>query len=83
MPGASAGAGRGALLAKLSVFASATDFGLILPLPATLWGALWPSLGAPLGILVAPGVGLGIPEGALGGPLGRLRALLARRFGTL
>ena len=80
---ASAGADRGALFTKLTFFASAIDFGLTLPLQTTLQGPLWPSLGAPLGILVAPGVGLGIPEGALGGPLGRLKALLARRFGTL
>ena len=80
---ASAGAGRGALLTKLAFFASATDFLSIWSLLATLRGPLWPSLGAPLGILVAPGVGLGIPKGALGGAFGRLRALLARRFGTL
>ena len=83
MPGASAGAVRGALLAKLTLFPSATDFGLILRLPATLWGALQRSLGASLEILVAPGVALGIPRALLVEPWWTLRALLATRFAAL
>jgi hypothetical protein len=87
---ASAGAGRGALLTKLTFFASVSSLGSILPVTSPLWGAHWPSLGALWGSLRTPGAPLGVsraPSGALGvslaarqgvswGALGRSWALL-------
>ena len=66
VPGTSAGPSRGALFANLTFFASEADLGSILPLPRSLWRALWPPLGALWAVLVALGTPLWAPKGVLG-----------------
>ena len=63
--GASAGTCRGALLAKLTFFASATALSLILISLEPFLEPLWPSQDALCGALVAPGAPLRVPKGAL------------------
>ena len=83
MSGASAGASREALSSNLAFFIFASASGLILRLPDHLLEALWPSLGALWGPLVAPGAPLWGPR-ALSGPLrAPLWALLGALWGAL
>ena len=59
---ASAGAGRGALLTKSTFSASATGSESILSLPRRSLGALWPSLSALWGEIVASEAPLRVPR---------------------
>ena len=70
---ASAGPSRGALLPKSTFFASVTDFCSILPVPRSLRVAFGLPLGALWEFLVALGVPLGVPKGALGPSWGPFR----------
>ena len=83
MSGASAGPSREALSSNLAFFVIASASGSILRLPDPLLEALWPSLGALWGPLVAPGAPLWGPR-ALSGPLrAPLWALLGALLGAL
>ena len=83
VPGTSAGPSRGALFANLTFFASEADLGSILPLPRSLWRALWPPLGALWAALVPLGTPLWAPKGALGAAWGSSWGAFLRSWATL
>ena len=82
-PGTSAGPSRGALFANLTFFSSEVDLWLILPLPRSLWRALWPPLGALWAALVPLGTPLWAPKGALGVAWGPSWGAFWRSWATL
>ena len=83
VPGTSAGPSRGALFANLTFFASEADLGSILPLPRSLWRALWPPLGALWAALVALGTPLWAPKGVLGAAWGPSWSAFLRSWAKL